>query len=257
MIAPVRAAIDELRGRARRTLGIERIHERIDQIEGQLRALEPGGWERSRVRWRGVSPNAGLTWGRHVSGDAFVAKLVGYHALRLETRILEIGPGYGRLPQACLRLGVEFREYLGVDISPANVEHLRRTFSDPRLRFVVADAEELDLPGRYDLLISSLVFKHLYPSFEAVLTASAAHLSAGALVCFDLIEGDLRQFEYDRVTYIRCYTREEVLEILKRAGLKLVEFTTVQHDETHERLLTVASKTAPDSSASDLVPSVR
>jgi hypothetical protein len=49
-------------------------------------------------------------------------------------------------------------------------------------------------------------------------------------------------FETDRVTYIRCYTRPEVQEILERVGLELVAFTNVKHDETHQRLLTVARK---------------
>jgi SAM-dependent methyltransferase len=240
--ATVNSPLDEIRRRARRTLGIQRLHERIDQLEAQLRVLEPGGWERSRERWRHANPDAGLTWGRELSGEAFIAKVAEYDAFRPATSILEVGPGYGRLLNACLDRGVEFDEYLGVDISPVNVEHLRRRFTDPRASFVVADVEEMTLENGYDLLLSSLVFKHLYPSFEPGLRNCAAQLNPGALTCFDLIEGSHKLFEADGATYVRCYTRAHVREILERTGLELVAFTSVKHDETHERLLTVARK---------------
>jgi len=236
--------VRDLRARARRRLGIERLHERIDELQAQLRALEPGGWDRSRERWRGVQPDAGLTWGQELSGDAFIAKISEYGAFHPGTRILEIGPGYGRLLKACLDLGVPFSEYVGLDISATNIEHLRERFADPRTSFFVGDAESADLEHRYDLLVSSLVFKHLYPTFEATLSNCARMLEPGALACFDLIEGDHSMFEADRVTYIKCYTRPQVEAILHRAGFALVAFARVRHDPDHERLLTVARRSA-------------
>ena len=213
--------LDEVRSRARRALGIQRLHERIDLLEAQLRVLEPGGWERSRERWRNARPDGGLTWGHELSGEAFIAKAAEYDAFGPATRILEVGPGYGRLLEACLDRGVEFGEYLGVDISPNNVEHLRRHFTDPRVNFVVADAEEMTLEKGYDLLLSSLVFKHLYPSFEPVLRNCAAQLNSGALTCFDLIEGSHSLFDTDGVTYIRCYTCTDVQEMLSEPASSL------------------------------------
>jgi SAM-dependent methyltransferase len=203
--------VRELRARARRRLGIERLHERIDELQAQLRALEPGGWDRSRERWRGVQPDAGLTWGQELSGDAFIAKISEYGAFHPGTRILEIGPGYGRLLKACLDLGVPFSEYVGLDISATNIEHLRERFADQRTSFFVGDAESADLEHRYDLLVSSLVFKHLYPTFEATLSNCARMLEPGALACFDLIEGDHSMFDADRVTYIKCCMRNRLL----------------------------------------------
>lgn len=234
--------VDELRARVRRMLGIQGLHERIDQVEAQLRALEPGAWERSRQRWRNVHPDASLTWGRELTGDAFIAKVCEYNGFHPEARILEIGPGYGRLLKACFDREVQFGEYLGVDISPQNVEHLRQRFADQRVSFAVADAESVELEQRYDLLLSSLVFKHLYPTFESALRNCVAQLNTGALICFDLFEGTRSLFEADGATYIKCYTRPQVQEILQRSGVDLVAFATVKHDETHERLLTIAAK---------------
>jgi SAM-dependent methyltransferase len=238
----VSRAVDELRARARRALGIERLHERIDQLEAEVRALRPDGWNRSRERWLYVQPDAGLTWGQRLTGDAFIAGVTGYGGFAPHTRILEIGPGYGRLARACLDRNVPFAQYLGVDISAWNVDHLRDQFTDPRVSFTVADAESMHLDREFDLLISSLVFKHLYPTFERALHNCAAHLNSGALACFDLIEGNHSMFEDDGVTYIKGYTRPEVEEIVRRCELDLVDFTLVRHDQTHERLMTVARK---------------
>jgi SAM-dependent methyltransferase len=234
--------LGSMRVRAQRILGIQQLQERIDRLEGRLLALEPDGWKRSRERWRAVQPDAGLTWGRELRGDAFVEHVSRFDAFGPDARILEIGPGYGRLLQACLDRRVSFAEYLGVDISATNVEHLRGRFSDPRVSFVVSDAESAVLEKRYDVLLSSLVLKHLYPTFERALRNCVAQLGPGALVCFDLIEGSDSFFEQDQITYIRWYTRTEVREILERSGLELLAFSVVKHDETHERLFTAARK---------------
>jgi 2-polyprenyl-3-methyl-5-hydroxy-6-metoxy-1,4-benzoquinol methylase len=236
--------LDELRARARRALGIERLHQRIDHLEAQMRVLEPGGWERSQERWRNVAPNEGLTWGYELSGDAFIAKASEYDAFSQDKKVLEIGPGYGRLLKACLDRSAPFAEYLGVDISPQNVDHLRQHFADKRVSFAIGDVTSMVLEKRYDVVLSSLVFKHLYPTFETALRNCVPQLNPQALICFDLIEGSGAVFESDGVTYIKPYTRSEVSQILRRCGLDLVEFTSVRHDETHERLLTVARKSA-------------
>ena len=54
----------------------------------------------------------------------------------------------------------------------------------------------LDGPG--DALISSLTFKHLYPTFEKALVNLTGQLRPGAVVAIDLIEG-FSKGEYDLV----------------------------------------------------------
>ncbi len=251
MQASGKRALDAVRARARDALGIRRIHERLDQLEVRFDQLEvrlqestEDTWQRSRLRWRAVSPDAGLTWGKELSGDAFVARLADYDAFTPEAAILEIGPGYGRLLAACLAAEAPFREYLGVDLSATNVTRLRERFDDPRIEFVNADVEQMTLDRSYDVLMSSLTFKHLYPSFERALANCAGHMRAGGLLFFDLIEGSRRMFETDGATYVRCYTRPEVQETVERVGLELAGFSEVEHDEQHRRLLTVARKPA-------------
>lgn len=235
--------LEGLQRRTRQALGLQKLDERISHLEARMRVYEPQGWDRSRERWRSVSPDSKLTWGRQLNGNAFVRKVQEYGGFGPDRSVLEIGPGYGRLVTAALGRKLEFCDYLGVDISPSNVEYLRGRFDDPRLEFTIADVEDLTLERRFDTLISSLVFKHLFPSFEAALRICAGHLRPGAIACFDLLEGSDRIFEADGATYIRWYERDEVARILARVGMELVDFDYVKHDPDHERLLTVARRT--------------
>jgi SAM-dependent methyltransferase len=200
-------------------------------------------WQRSRERWRRTQPSANLTWGKQLSGDRFVMAAAQWNAFGPERSILEIGPGYGRLLDSCLRLGLEFNSYLAVDISPSNVEWLKQQFRQPKTAFVVGDIESIVLESNIDVVLSSLTFKHLFPTFEKPIRNIAGFVKPGGLFVFDLREGTTRFFESaDNVTYIRCYTKPEVRNILDRAGIELLSFDQVEHDPLHRRLLVVARK---------------
>ena len=97
----------------------------------------------------------------------------------------------------------------------------------------------------FDAIVSSLTFKHLYPSFEQTLRNMAVQMDAGGVAIFDLIEGHRRYFEDDGVTYIRWYERPEIEAILGRCGLEPAAFDQVHHLETLSRLLVVARKPSP------------
>ena len=93
-------------------------------------------------------------------------------------------------------------------------------------------------------MVSSLTFKHLFPSFERALSNLAGQMAAGGVVLFDLIEGSRRYFEDDGVTYIRWYERDEVEALLRACGLEPVAFEEVRHHATLARLLVVARRPA-------------
>jgi SAM-dependent methyltransferase len=205
------------------------------------RLLDPN-WERSRTRWRKAKPDPGLTWGQELTGEAFVSKVESYASFDNETTVLEIGPGYGRILRSFLARGIPFKEYYGLDISEQNVEYLQKQFPQPAVHFIRADIAGAPLPFRFDVGFSSLVFKHLYPSFEAALRNCSRYMSPHGRLIFDLIEGDQRRWHPQNNTYVRQYERKEVLEIFGKVGLELVAFDEVVHDPKHRRLLVVATK---------------
>jgi SAM-dependent methyltransferase len=76
------------------------------------------------------------------------------HGFGPDTRLLDIGCGYGRLPIAVARAMAFRGEYLGVDILPRHVQWCRDTLTPrlPNLRFEVLDIrnDRYNPKGRYD-----------------------------------------------------------------------------------------------------------
>ena len=134
-----------------------------------------------------------------------------------------------------------FKDYLGLDVSAASVSHLTKSFPFPNVRFAVGNVETFRFERSFDLFLSSLTLKHLFPTFEVALRNISRSLNPRATLFFDLIEGDWDRWEKDG-TYIRCYTRREVRKLLARAKLRLKAFDTVKHDPQFIRLLVIAEK---------------
>ena len=232
-----------LRNYLRRNVISRFIGRTRDQNESQTsHESAEAQWERSRVRWRNAAPVGHLTWGKEISGDHFVSKLEQHGAFGSDQALLEIGPGYGRLLKSILQSEAPFRTYLGVDLSAQNVAFLSETFSDQRIAFQHGDIETLNFDQKFDVIYSSLTFKHLFPTFEKVLQNVALALNPDALIFFDLIEGSGEHFEHDGVTFLRHYTKEEVRGILNRCGLRLSAWDEVEHTPEQKRLLVVATK---------------
>lgn len=223
-------------------LGISAMEEHIKVLETIVYESKEDVWSRSRQRWENTPPDDGLTWGKHITGDAFIDKAIAYNAFGKEKTILEIGPGYGRLLLSMQSKKVAYRNYIGVDISKDVCDYLRKEFTKNNQEFIHADVEKLQLNTKADVIISSLTFKHLYPSFEKAMMNLNNYLNPGGLYIFDLLEGEGQSFENDGKTYIHKYTQKEVSEIITRCGLELVKFDQVQHDAGHTRLLVVARK---------------
>lgn len=223
---------------------IHRLERRVESLETQLHESREEAWERSRTRWRAAEPTANLTWDVSLTGDAFIDRAEHHGAFGEGRHVVEVGPGYGRLLGTTLGRGLAFAAYTGVDLSEQNVAHLSRTFQDERVSFVREDVEEVRFAEPVDAVLSSLTFKHLFPSFEPALRNLASQMAAGGVVLFDLIEGSRRFFEDDGVTYIRWYERDEVEGLLGACGLDLVAFEEVRHHPTLARLLVVGRKPA-------------
>jgi 2-polyprenyl-3-methyl-5-hydroxy-6-metoxy-1,4-benzoquinol methylase len=193
----------------------------------------------ARKRWVQAKPDLHLTWRKQISGDAFIKQVLRYTTIQPGKNILEIGPGWGRLLKSILDQDLLFDNYYGVDISGENIDHLKRTFQAANIHFIQGNAEDLKLHTTFDIILSSLTFKHVYPSFEKLLTNVSQYLNKNGMVFFDVIEDDLAFFDKDG-TFIRCYTKPQIKDIIQRSNLDLVDFDTVIHAPGYSRLLVVA-----------------
>jgi SAM-dependent methyltransferase len=217
----------------------------LAQIEASLLDSNENGFEKSRGRWRLSRPNEGLTWGEYLPGDEFIAKAIEHGVFGRGKRILEIGPGYGRLIDAVQRLSAPLDRYVGMDISQTNIDFLQAKYTDNKFSFICSDAETSDFGGAIDGMYSSATLHHFYPTNQKLLINVSKHLSPRARVMYDVPEGVKSHFESDGETYIHWYSKKEISDILAEAGLKLVVFDNVKHGggkKLHPRMLVIAEK---------------
>lgn len=236
---------NKLRNYIRDLVGTTRLYRRLEQFEERLLEVfdsSEAHRARSKIRWREAAPTTNLTWGQQLTGDEFINKAAYHNAFGPEKAVWELGPGYGRLLEAVLRLKIPFKSYVGLDISPENVRYLRDKFKAPNIEFVEGDCETTVLDGKFDLMFCSGVLKHIFPSFEKALMNVGSHIERHGKIIFDLIEGKKRFFQDDGLTYIRWYTRAEITDILNRTGFELTAFDYVQHTEEIKRLLVIATR---------------
>jgi len=242
----------------RRFLGINNLVEQISILNEKFIELEQtinqkikdleyivfGGnmWDRSRIRWMNSSPDEGLTWQINLTGDAFVNKLREYIDFSEEKSILDLGPGYGRIFKSIVNLNVPFKSYTGLDISIKSVDFLNSNFGAKSVNFVIGDMEAVILENNYDIVVSSLTFKHLFPTFKKTLLNISKYLNKNSVIAFDLIEGDSWGVEKLSDTYIKKYTKHEVEAILREIGFGVVKFDIVSHAPGFDRLLVIAKK---------------
>ena len=173
--------------------------------------------ELTKSGWRRAEPTVALTWNTEMTGDEFL----GHVAAACGTtfgRIVEIGPGYGRVLRTLLASDVRFDAYHGLDISPENAKHLGATFTDPRVRFTNVDFLTHRVETPVDLVYSSAVFLHLYPSIAPALAWSHAALGAGGHLCFDVPQGRLRYVDAAWGLFVRQYEERELRDLVAAAG---------------------------------------
>lgn len=232
--------------------------------------------ERAKWRWGHAIEREWLTWGRILPGDNIVAA-VGRHAKLARARILEIGPGYGRFIEALLRKRVPFAAYTGIDLSPQRSRELRQRFSkvqSPKskvqgqtektldfgpatLDFVWGDVEsvrDMEPLGRFDLVVATLIFKRLCPTFQLAATNCRHALVPGGKLIFDVPEtgvdwpateeAQIGSFEsgWGFGAFSKSYRQEEICELLEAAGFVDIHFDTIVHDGDKRRLLVVATR---------------
>jgi ubiquinone/menaquinone biosynthesis C-methylase UbiE len=95
--------------------------------------------------------------------------------------VLDAGCGTGCLASA-LAERCRVRRVVGIDLSPAYVEHARRVNRDARLSFEVGDLCSLALPdGRFDRVLALLVL-HFVPKTEKAITELRRVARPGAVV---------------------------------------------------------------------------
>jgi SAM-dependent methyltransferase len=181
-------------------------------------------------RWRSVEEPKSLTWGTILEGRSFFYEAQKAADIVNAGRILEIGPGYGRLLQARHELGGPPELYVGVDLSRGRVEELSRWFGNRHTRFIEGDARTVDLSltAPFDLVISSATFEHIYPDFICALQHLRLYFAENAKVVFDLPDTGHNWSEINTDpsgVFMRVYTAREIATMMAKAEFRLLKLS--------------------------------
>ncbi len=192
----------------------------------------------TKTRWIESKPTDSLHWFRPSNAKEFVRILEREFSFTENSRLVEIGPGYGRVLNALTAAKVPFQSFFGIDLSEENVKHLRKKFeARSDMDFVCGDAEEDGLGSGVDLIFSSLVFQHQFPNFLRMAKNAATSLREGGSLVFDIPEGHDRWFKHNGA-FIHQYCRLEIELLLAEAGFDDVRYSYFRHHgetETPER----------------------
>lgn len=210
---------------------------------------------RSKERWQGVEPDVGLTWGAYMTGDTFFDKVGEFIGGSIEPsyrKILEIGPGYGRLLQTILERGYPYETYVGLELSEERVRRLGEKYGNGNTHFIHGDAMTDQVGAGFDLVISSATFEHLYPSFVATLTNISRQMADGAYLCIDFVQIDPQMghscasFESEGRAFVRIYSRAELERMFEQCGMNVIGISSINLGMDHRgdavnRILVCAS----------------
>jgi SAM-dependent methyltransferase len=210
----------------------------------------PSALETSQTRWRGDEESRGLTWGMMMLGEDFFSQLAdacdSHQGLG---RLVELGPGYGRLLRHILDRNLKFSSYLGIELSAVRVKKLTEKFGSPKIKFLVADAMKFTYPEGFDTLICSSTIEHLYPDASAALSKVGMAIARGGYVFIDFPRHEGGEnfrshgFTPNDGVFVRYYSRKEVERLYEDAGLRLIAFLPFQMRATD----------APTSTNSDVI----
>jgi SAM-dependent methyltransferase len=123
-----------------------------------------------------------------------------------------------------------------------NIVYLSEAFNKDNCQFVVGDIEKIHLDKKFDIVFSSLMFKHFMPTFENPLKNITNHMKNNSLIFFDLDEDTSTEIEEMEGTYTGQYTKNQVRKILQNCNLTLINFETVKHTDDRIGLLVIAQK---------------
>lgn len=172
--------------------------------------------------------------------NAVLARAESLHPLARRKRALDFGCGVGRLTQA---LAAHFDQVLGVDLSPAMIEHARGyNRQGARCEYRVNERSDLRQfrDGEFDFVYSSLTLQHMPPRFAKRYIAEFLRvLAPGGLLVFQLPSRRKGRFPWVRslghalfdpvarvfapLVVMRAIPREQVVRWLEEHGGRVVE----------------------------------
>ena len=148
------------------------------------------------------------------------------------------------------------RPSLALSVSPSLPRSVPPSL--PRsVSFVWGDIEsvkDIEPLGQFDVIVSTLVFKRLCPTFQLAATVCRSALVPGGKLIFDVPEtgvdwpateeAQIGSFEsgWGFGAFSKSYRQDEIRELLDAAGFVDIKFDAIVHDGDKRRLLVIATR---------------
>ncbi len=207
--------------------------------------------EFSQARWLRNEPAEALTWGRPMEGVSLWRIYQEERRFGATDKILEIGPGYGRLLQSLRKLKIPFGSYTGVELSPRRVAQLRLDFNERKIKFHVGDVDVWKADNPFDAILCSVTFDFLFPDCRKALGNLRGQLAPKGILFVDFIPTEKSQAHFEPGgSFVRAYPEAELLAIFEEAGYavrKIVNCTLGQGAQgpVERRVVVATAGTAP------------
>lgn len=181
----------------------------------------------------------GLTWGILIDGkqvtDAFLA--LGC-SIQPSDVVPEIGSGYRRVYET-FRNHFQFKRWCMVEISPERCTLLKDKFrSDSGVEVLCQDANELLLPEKFNIGISTLTFKYPYADFSQALTRLAMFMRNDGTFLFDMHPPyEDRRVDESHVDIVNYYSSQSLQDLITLSGFRIESVGKVQYENAQIRPL--------------------
>jgi SAM-dependent methyltransferase len=143
--------------------------------------------------------------------------------------VLEIGAEYGRIFDTFSEK-FSFKKWYMVEISPKRSEDLKRKYqNDPRVIVLCQNVDSLELPEKFDVGISTLTLKHLYPDCSIALSNVSRYMNEDGFFVFDIIVSDKDSILFEEGNIINYFAEDTLKDFITFAGLTVEEKGVVDY----------------------------
>ncbi|MFX1293626.1 MAG: class I SAM-dependent methyltransferase [Promethearchaeota archaeon] len=173
-------------------------------------------------RWRTKNESDGLTWGININGNQFYEAFLKINcSIKEHDVVCELGPGNGRIFDTFSEK-LSFKKWYMIDINPKRCEYLKQKYREnPKVIVLCQNIDYLKLPEKFDLGISALTLKHLYPDCSKTLFNISKYMKEKGTFVFDIIISNKDEILYRDDYIVNVYTEDSLKLFVETVGLMI------------------------------------
>ncbi len=147
------------------------------------------------------------------------------------SKILDVGCGFGRLPYILYDFLNDDGKYFGIDLGKESIEYCQTNFKKNNFIFMGNESQIIPIKEKVEFITFNSVFTHLYPNeIIEFLKECKKHLEQNGIIIADILELNSIP-EYAGTRGKMFYNREFFISLVKNAGFQIKESTKVKGEK--------------------------